>query len=150
MKRHSGYTMIEALTYIACLTIILTVAYPTYHRFIRGSDNLRHNADDIVRAVNAGERWRAATGPVRTTGERFVIPQRNGEIAYTVSDGVLWRESGDGQRIAALRGVKSSTMLPDARPGVTAWRWELELMSGQKIVPLRPLFTFQAVAGGQS
>jgi len=28
MKRRSGYTLIEVLTYIACLTVILTVAYP--------------------------------------------------------------------------------------------------------------------------
>ena len=141
------------LTYIACLTIILTVAYPAYHRFVRGSNNLRRNADDIARALNAGERWRndvrAATGPIRATAEQFVIPQRGGEIVYTFSDGVLWRQSADGQRIAALRGVKSSTMQLETRQRVTAWRWELELASGQKQVLMRPLFTFQAVTGAK-
>jgi Tfp pilus assembly protein PilE len=154
MNRRSGYTLIEALTYIACLIIILTVAYPAYHRFVRGSNNLRRNADDIARALNAGERWRndvrAATGPVRATAERFVIPQRDGEVVYTVSDGVLWRQSADGQRIAALRGVRSSAMQLETRQRVTAWRWELELVGGQKDVPVRPLFSFQAVAGAKS
>jgi len=153
MKRRSGYTLIEVLTYIACLTVILAVAYPTYHRFVRGSNNLRRNADDIARALNAGERWRndvrAATGPIRATADQFVIPQRSGEIVYTVSEGVLWRQSSDGQRIAALRGVKSSAMQLETRQRVTAWRWELELASGQKQVLMRPLFTFQAVTGAK-
>ena len=154
MNRRCGYMLIEVVTYIACLTIVLTVAYPAYHRFVRGSNNLRRNADDIARALNAGERWRndvrLATGPVRASADQFVIPQRGGEIAYTFSDGVLWRRSADGQRIATLRGVKSSTMRADAREHVTAWQWELELVSGQKEISVRPLFSFQAVAGAKS
>lgn len=154
MKRRGGYTLIEVLTYIACLAIIFTAAYPAYHRFVRGSDHLRHNADDITRAVNPGERWRndvrAATGPLRATAEGFAIPERATEIVYAVSDGVLWRQSGNGQRIAVLRGVKSSTMLPVPRQSVTAYRWELELVSDRKQAVVLPLFSFQAVAGAKS
>ncbi|MGD0650762.1 MAG: prepilin-type N-terminal cleavage/methylation domain-containing protein [Verrucomicrobiia bacterium] len=153
MKQRNGYTLIEVLTYIACLTVILTVAYPAYHRFVRGSNNLRRNADDIARTLSAGERWRndvrAATGPIRVTADQFFIPQHGGEVVYMVSDGILWRQSADGQRIAALRGVKSSAMQLETRQRVTAWRWELELASGQKQVLMRPLFTFQAVTGAK-
>ena len=153
MKRRGGFMLIEAATYIACLLVILTLAYPAYYRFMRGSKNLRRNADDIARAVNAGERWRndvrAASGLVRTSADQFAIPQRNGEVIYTFSDGVLWRQSANGQRIAALRGVKSSIMQADARQHVSVLRWELELTSVEKNVLMRPLFSFQAVAGAK-
>jgi hypothetical protein len=49
-----------------------------------------------------------------------------------------------------LSNVKSSKMQSELRENVTAWRWELELKTVKKTARVRPLFTFEAVAGSTS
>ena len=110
--------------------------------------NLRHNADDITRALRA-ERWRqdvrAAIAPPHAIENGLVIPQQSGEVTYVFADGAIWRQLG-ATRVLFLKQVKTSTISEDSRQSTDAWRWELELASSQKIVLVRPLFTFTAVA----
>jgi hypothetical protein len=75
----------------------------------------------------------------------LVIPQQSGEVAYVFEDGSVWRQMG-ATRVVVLKQVKASTISDDSRQHVSAWRWELELASPQKVVLVRPLFTFTAVA----
>ncbi|HUK81270.1 MAG TPA: prepilin-type N-terminal cleavage/methylation domain-containing protein [Verrucomicrobiae bacterium] len=149
MNSRRGYTLIEVLVYIAVLLVVMDVAYTAYARYDKGSRDLRRNADDIIRALRVGQRWRddvrAAVGPLRVTANGVVIPEGSGEIEYAFADGTLWR-----QKIALLKQVKASAMRSDARPHVVAWRWELELASPKKMAHVRPLFSFTAVPGEQS
>lgn len=151
MKRTQAYTLIECITYIAVLIVVLNVAFASYYRCQLNAANLRRNADDITRALRAGERWRAdirkAVGSPRSTSGRVIIPQRDGDVTYEVADGTVWRQTTQS-RIAILKQVKNSVMQTEVRGQVHAWRWELELATPQKAVQMRPLFTFEA-AGEQ-
>ena len=148
MKSERGYSMIECLVYIAVFAVVLNLSFVAYYRYDQHTRNLRRNADDITRALRAGERWRedvrTAIAPPHATGNGLVIPQQSGEVAYIFTDGAVWRQTG-ATRTIVLKQVKASTISDDSRQRVNAWRWELELASPQKIVLVRPLFTFTAV-----
>jgi len=152
-----GYLLIEALAYIAVLFVVLGVAFTALYRCMDHSIALRRNADDISRALHAGERWRA---DVRAAGTRTWIETTNqepvlhlegprGDAAYRFADDTVFRRLGNGPWTRLLTNVKSSAMEPDRRQSVTAWRWELELKPRVKGVVkpsrIRPLFTFLAV-----
>ena len=153
MKSKRGYTLIECLVYIVVLAVVLNLSFDAYYRYDQHTRNLRQNANDIVRILIAGERWRndvrASTAPPHAIENGVAIPQRAGEIAYVFADGAVWRQTSK-RRVAVLKQVKVSIMSDDSRSHVNAWRWELELASPQKAVRVRPLFSFTAVAGRQS
>ena len=150
MKSQRGYSLIEMLVYIAVLAVVLNLSFAAYYRYDLYTRNLRRNADDIVRAMRAGERWRddvrMATAPPHAIDNGVAIPRLSGEIDYVFSDGTVWRQVA-GVRTIALKQVKTSSMSADPRQHVDAWRWELELTSPKKLVLVRPLFTFTAVTG---
>ena len=113
---------------------------------------LRRNADDITRAVHAGELWRndiraaARALQINETDQTIRIPQRNREVLYKFTDTQVFRKTGaDAPWLPLLPRVKSSQMISDPRAHVTAWRWELELQISRRDTRLRPLFTFLAV-----
>ena len=152
-----GFLLVDCLVYLAIWGIVAGLAFSAFYRCMSYSKNLARNADDIARALKAGERWRqdvrAATGPFKlVTREAGVaqalhIPQKSGEVTYLFSDGAILRQSGtNAPWIPALSGVKSSRMEKDERQRVVSWRWEVELKNKQKVARVRPLFTFQAVA----
>ncbi len=149
MKSQRGYSIIECLVYIAVFVVVLNLSFIAYYRYDQHTRNLRRNADDIVRAMHAGERWRedirAAIAPPHTIANGLVIPQQSGEVAYIFADSAVWRQTG-ATRTIVLKQVKTSTISSDSRQRVNAWRWELELASPQKVVLVRPLFSFTAVA----
>ena len=149
-----GIMLVDCLMYIALLAVILTLTLAAFYRTNENSKNLAQNAADIIRALNAGERWRedvrAATGPPRVEEDAketlLQLPQAAGEVRYRLRDGIVARQtSGNTNWIDLLPNVKSSRMEPDPRRHVTAWRWELELQGRQKVARVKPLFTFQAV-----
>jgi hypothetical protein len=102
-----------------------------------------------VRSANGGIRLELAA-----TGEILHIPSRRGEITYRVSENALARRFADGAWITILSNLKFSTMQPEPRRNLTAWRWEIELepriKGSAKAGKIRPLFTFMAVPGGPS
>ncbi len=152
MKSERGYTLIECLVYIAVLAVVLNLSFDAYYRYDQYTRNLRQNADDIIRTLRAGERWRddvrASTAPPHVIENGVAIPQRSGEVAYVFAEGAIWRQTST-TRVAVLKQVKVSIMSDDSRPHVNAWRWELELASPKKNVVVRPLFSFTAVTGRQ-
>ena len=152
----AGVTLLECLVYVSVVTVVLGIGMATFWRAWDANKAIRRDAEDIVRALHAGEQWRAdlraATGPVRPEdsegAQRLRIPSAQGEIVYTLTNGELRRQARPGAReTVVLTKVKSCRMQPDPRPHVTAWRWELELQTARRKARLRPLFTFEAVPG---
>lgn len=157
VDRRAAYLMIEALVFIAVLFVVLGVGYAALYRCIDHSTVLRRNADDIARALQAGERWRA---DARACGQSIVAEDSaegqivhlqgpQGQVDYRFADGSLYRRSGDHPWVRVLDRVRSSSMRSDLVLSVPACRWELELQpqarGSVKASRIRPLFTFLAV-----
>lgn len=150
----AGIMLVECIVYIAVFMVVLSLAFMALHQTWLTSKSLRRNAHDIAAALRAGEQWRSdirqAIRPIETTGGSnewtMRITATNGMITYRLSINQLTREATSPKsRYIVLENVKSSTMVPDPRRHVLAWRWELELRSKQPKTKLRPLFTFTAV-----
>jgi len=154
LTRQQGASLIECLVYIAVLGLLMNIALFGFNRCWDDNKHLRRNADDIARALKAGEIWRAdirtASGTIqvvaRADAEQIIIPHPAEKITYSFAHGELRRQAGAGiPATLVLPQVKSSHMQADPRSQVTAWRWELELASASKKAVLLPLFTFESV-----
>lgn len=147
-----GFSLLECLVYCAIFVLVMTLAGQCYYRVAAHARGLRRNADDITRALGAGEHWRrdirAAQAPPRVvesgTNRAVEVTTARGAIRYEFRDGVIWRQVGPEKPGQFLAGVLSSRMTPDPRREVQAWRWEVELVTQQKSARLKPLFTFEA------
>jgi hypothetical protein len=154
-RRHEqGILLIDCMVYLALFFIISGVAFVVFYSCWDNSKNFRRSTDEIAATLKIGDRWRAdvrtATAPLRVeaspTDSLLRIPQKTGEIDYRFFEGSLWRRNGtDAEWIELLPKIKSSRMAPDQRHQVTAWRWEVELMTHRKGARVVPLFTFEAV-----
>jgi Tfp pilus assembly protein FimT len=145
----AGYLLLELLVFMALMVLILNVAYAAFWRCADNAKRLQQNADDILAAVQAGERWRddirLARGAVLETNGVNII-QSGDTVEYRFDQQAVWRHSTQtGQTIRLLSNVKSSAMRPEVRRQIRAWRWEVELQSRKTPPNLRPLFTFEAV-----
>jgi Tfp pilus assembly protein FimT len=156
ITRAGGTTLIEVLVYMALFVVVVGFAVAAFFGCWDNTKKLRRDADDVARALDIGERWRAdvrgATGAVELTAangtEQFRIPAAAGDITYTSANGEIHRQAGSsGPETLWLANVKSSQMQSEARGSVAAWRWELELKSARREARTRPLFTFESAAG---
>lgn len=153
--RPSGLMLLDLMVYISLVGLVLILTAVVFNTGLSQSTALRRNINDIERAMNAGERWRAdvraATGPVRTETREgrsaFVIPQAGGVVAYEVWTNQVRRVVGE-RRELVLNSIRSARMLEEKREFASAWRWEIELSQRRKTPRVRPLFTFIAVPGG--
>jgi len=154
-----AYMLTEALVYIGLVFVVLGIGYAAMYRCIDSSTALRGNADDILRAVHAGEQWRAdirtAARGVRwdRAGEPFLRLQGASNVVdYRFAEGTVFRREDAGESSKMVDHVEASTMEQDARPALLVWRWELELQTKAhasfKPGRVRPLFTFLAVPAG--
>jgi len=163
LNRHAGgYLLTEALVYIGLIFLLLGIGYAAMYRAIDNSVALRGNANDITRALHAGERWRAdvrsATHGIRwdNSGEEPILRLEGDQkqIDYRYTAAALYRRTGAGPWSRILDHVQFCWIEPDPRPMLTAWRWELELQpqtrGSFKPGRVRPLFTFLAVAPSTS
>jgi hypothetical protein len=144
--------LMECLVYMALLVVVLGLAFAAYYRCADNSKRLNQNVDDIVRALQAGERWRddiRAALAVTSAEDSLRLVQSNATVDYVFGQNAVWRRAGDGAPLARfLPAVKASRMEKDERRHVTAWRWVVELNSREKSPRFRPLFTFEAAPGG--
>jgi Tfp pilus assembly protein PilE len=148
-RERSGYLLMELLVFMALMAVILGLAFAAYYRCADNSKRLQQNAADILAATQAGERWRedvrTATNAVMAADGVKII-QAGDTIEYRFGEQAIWRHSAKtGRTICLLSKVKTSTMRPETRRQVSAWRWEVELQSRKAPPFLRPLFTFEAV-----
>ncbi len=152
----AGFSLVECLAYIAVFFVVLGVAFAAYYRMDEQSRALTSNSADIVRATQAGERWRAdvraATNAVQLQeNQELRLMTRNGDVSYFFRDGAVWRQgTNDRLSVLVLSPVKSSAMQPDARAQVSAWRWEIELQAKRTNTTTRPLFSFLAAPGTEA
>lgn len=151
----SGMFLIECLVYMAVFVIVLGGATTAFYFCWNHSDALVAATDDIASALHVGERWRAdvraATGKItvqtNATGEIVRIPEGARVVAYRYESGSVSRQfSATAKPLLLLGNVKASQMIMDARDGVSAWRWELELDQHRKETHLPLRFTFEAAA----
>lgn len=149
-----GMMLVEALVYISVFFVILAAAGAAYSRVLDHTRQLRRVAADIARAADAGERWRAdlrqATAPPRLVQEgplqALHLPHAGAEIVYFFDGSNVVRRTGSDDAWRPFLGqVKATRFIEDARPGATAWRWELELLPGPRASRTPALFTFLAV-----
>jgi hypothetical protein len=152
LARPHGVSLVECLLYIAVFFVIGTLAFASYYRVDFETRALDRNTDDIVRAMKAGERWRSdvrlSTTAPRMENGALRLTTKDGEVIYSVRENVLWRHSGT-KSLSVLERVKASTMEPDSRQHVAAWRWELEMQTKRAQASVRPLFTFISVPGSE-
>jgi hypothetical protein len=162
-RRTTGYLLTEALVYIGLLVVVLAVGYQAMYRCVNNSVVLRRNAEDITRALHAGERWRAdvraANRSVRVEaagdGQVLYLLGVTNQVAYRFADGALYRRLGSGPWTPFLDRVKTNSFEADRRrSNVSTWLWELELQpqskANVKASRIRPLFTFLAVSPAAS
>jgi hypothetical protein len=160
--RAAGYMLTEALVYIGLLVVVLAVGYQAMYRCVYNSVVLRRNAEDISRALHAGERWRAdirtadQSVRVETAGDAHLIYLLGAsrQVAYRFADSTLSRRLGSGPWVQVLDRVKATSFEADPRRNISVWRWELELQpqskANIKASRIRPLFTFLAVSPAAS
>lgn len=153
-ERRRGMMLVDCMVYIAVFFVILGVAFKLFYICWDSSKVFRRNTDQIAATLKTGERWRddvrRATAEPRAEqsaeGTILRITQKSGEVDYRFGDETLWRRNGKaGDWTPVLPNVKSSKMEPDARQHVSAWRWEVELVTKRKGAKVVPLFTFEAV-----
>jgi hypothetical protein len=152
-RRTAGYLLNEALVYISVVFVILGIGYAAMYRSIRYSLDLRRSAEDIAKALNIGEQWRADVRAAsigvaweQMEGEKVMrLKGSSGVIAYRLTDQTLFRKTGDAPWVPVLANIKESAFEMDKRQRVQSWRWELELLPRAKNPRLKPLFTFIAV-----
>jgi hypothetical protein len=148
----SGILLVECLVYFAVFALLTGVAMGAFYLCWNNTKALTGATDDIRAALRAGERWRTdvrgATGKISVTtspaGEQVRIPRREGAVVYRFESGAVRRETtaSPGSQLL-LPKVRASAMRTEARGGVTAWRWELALVSRRPETQLPLLFTFE-------
>ena len=153
-----GYMLIESLVYIAVLAALMGVGYAACYRCLQSSAHLRRNADQISKALQVGERWRA---DVRNADPTFKTEQ-NGtsqivqlsgpqhQVDWLFIDNQVFRRVDDQAWVPLLTRVKASVMQLDQGKQVRSCHWDLELEPHGKPGRVRPLFTFLALSQSQS
>jgi len=145
--RRSGYTLAECMVYIGVLTIVMGVAWLLYYGLTAHSRGIQRNVEDVIRAMQAGERWResvrTAAEPPRLEDGVLHLTHEGGETLYRFAHGQVERRPGDGAWEPFLPRVAASRMQLDEGKHVRSWRWEVELASRKK-AGMRPLFAFRA------
>ena len=148
----SGVLLIECLVYVFVFAILLGGATTVFYFCWDHSRAVIFTTDDIASALRAGERWRAdvraATGNISvattTNGEVVRIPEARQAVVYRFQAGEVRREIPALNHSQLLLHVKSSAMKTEARGGVTAWRWEVELAPRREETHLPLAYTFEA------
>lgn len=153
-RRQAGIMLIECLVYISVFAILLGGGMTAFYYCWDHTRAVIFTSGEIEASLRAGETWRAdmraATGKISvestTDGEVVRIPRNHKEIIYRFSGGELRREiPAQNHARVLLTKVKASEMRLQARDGVTAWRWDLELTPRRKEAQLPLRFTFAAV-----
>ena len=158
-RHRSGFMLVEVLVYVAVLFMILGLASAAFLRTLDQVRTLRRTAEDVTRALYAGERWRAELRAT-TAAPRLVIddhlpslhlPMGDGEVVYRFDGRQVLRAAGPDRRwLPVLPGVKESRFIEERRERVVSWRWELELEARRLDRRPSTRFTFQAVPTGGS
>jgi hypothetical protein len=154
VRRREGYMLFELLVYIGVVFVVLGVGYIAMDRSIRSSIVMRRTADDVARMLSVGETWRADVRAAEQVDwvdapEGRVLRLQGvpgaGEVAYRYDSGAIYRRTGTAPWSQVMPNVRASTMEPETRGRVLAWKWEVELQPRARHARIRALYTFMAV-----
>jgi type II secretory pathway component PulJ len=152
-QKAQAFTMVEVLVYMSVLTVVLGLAFSAFYQCQEHSTHLHNNAQQIARALRAGEQWRR---DIRQSGGMIVLtegsntlvrlPSASGETAYAYTGSNVMRHlpGGRGWQLFLDR-VKNSEMRLEKRNDISVCSWELELLPVKKNSRVKPLFSFMAV-----
>lgn len=152
-RRLAGILLVECVAYLAIFAILVAIGMAAFYLVWDQSKAMIYATDDIGAALRAGERWRAdvrsATGKISVeqsaTNEVVLIPGPGKEIVYRFESGEVRREiPAKKTSEVVLPKVNGSQMTGEARDGVTAWRWDLDVLVRREETHLPLLFTFEA------
>jgi hypothetical protein len=141
---------------MAALIVITAAATSAFYHCFDSSRELRRNADEIVRVLHAGEKWRADLRAATAAPQPFqagnnvqlTVPTAAGPIIYTFADARLTRQSTSPAVTSVLfTNIFSSQMQAAPDRHANAWVWEIELNPNHKNARVHPRFTFETVAG---
>ena len=150
----AGASLVECLVYISLFGAFIIMVMTTFYQTRDASDVLQRQADELTRALHAGERWRedvrtasAAPRELEQDGQRWLaIPHGAHTVDYLHFRDTVWRREGTNAWQPVLARVQGSQMLVEPRQHVAAWRWEVELQLQDPRKRTKPLYTFLAVA----
>src|SRR5262245_35043273 len=94
-----GFSLLECVVYLAVLAIVTGLAFAAYQRCLAGCASFQRNADDIARALEAGERWREdvrQSGQISVSENSLQLHQHTNTIEYTFHDSAIWRRIDNG------------------------------------------------------
>lgn len=159
-RRSAGFTLIEALVFISLWLLVVGFAFTLFYRTYTTTKRFGRMADDLVRTLQAGERWReeirgAVASPrlaaeAGFAAEALHIPTAEGDVVYAFTGSNVVRRAAAGSVwVEWVAWVKGSEMIRDERHGVACWRWELELRARGEEVTVPPLFSFEAVSAAE-
>ncbi len=152
-RRTAGILILQCVVYLSVFSILTGIGLAAFYLCWDDSKAMIYATDDISSALHAGERWRAdvrnATGKitVETTpeGELLKIPHGKDEVFYSYHNGAIRRKLASAKYSdLVFEKVNASQMSTEARNGVVAWRWELDLVVRRPETHLPLLFTFEA------
>jgi len=155
-RHRQGILLMECLAYMSLWLIVVGVALQFFYQAYTQSKHLVRNADDIVRVLKAGERWRtdvrsSSLAPrweprENEAGRDLVLGAASDWVAYRcTTTNVLRRSAGEPRWKEVFGGLQVGAFHRDERGSVVSWRWELELRPRVQKPGIRPRFTFQAV-----
>src|SRR5262245_652723 len=89
-RLRTGIMLVECMVYVALFALITGLAFAAFYRAEKNSRHLRHNSEDILRVVTAGELWRKdirrATAPLKLVempeAQVLHVPQGTNEVLY--------------------------------------------------------------------
>jgi type II secretory pathway component PulJ len=154
-RRGSGTTLVEVLVYLGAAGVVLVAMMQAFHVGYSSAVTLHRQAQQMTRALQAGERWRAdvrqasAVPQLEQTSEglRMIIPQLQGTVFYEFgTNGVYRTGSAPGGTVPVLTEAIVSQVQSEWREGIQVWRWDVCLSPDRKSGRWRPVFTFVAVA----
>lgn len=149
-----GITLIDCLVYMALFGLVTGLATACAFKLERQSREMRQRAEEISRALKAGERWRA---DIRSaTNHPMLVPYRgqsllriqtkDGDVLYFFESGNLWRKPAQAREFGLfLPDVKQCSVTEDRRRHAAGWLCEIELATKRKQGKMLPLFSFRAV-----
>lgn len=160
-QKPAGFSLVEAMVYLALWAVVTGFAFSLFYRSLSTHQKLRENVQQLARVLQVGERWRDEVRravmpiPPQPPGapHTLLVPTSQGGVSYRfLPEQALvqrWSEAGSTWE-TVLKEVADSRMLPVSRGEVKGWRWEISLMQTQKVLRVRPAYTFMAVRGGKN
>lgn len=151
-----GYSLVEALVYIAVLATILGVGFAAVNRIWSISAQIRRESDDLRAVLATGERWRddirQSQGAIRSEreGEYQVLIVSRGatnEVQWAFDGSrVLRREGADAPWSPMLSRVRHAEARAELRHDIPTWRWDVEFEPVSRKARFQRAFSFVAVA----